>query len=70
MTNPLKAIGDSLLDRLVPTWQAKAYGCTVAKNVNTGACWVTYYNCDTPGGQQYCQWNDCSGHTYTHNYYC
>ncbi|WP_157436331.1 hypothetical protein [Actinospica robiniae] len=61
MANPFKVIGDSLLGRLVPTWQAKADHCVPVKNVNEGYCWVQYVQCTASNGEAYCTFNMCDG---------
>lgn len=61
MANPFKVIGDSLLGRLVPTWEAKADYCVGVKSVNEGSCWVEYEQCESSSGVVYCTYNLCSG---------
>jgi hypothetical protein len=70
MTNLMRTLGDRLLDRLVPSWQAKADTCVVDHNVNEGACWVSYQECNTSKGAVYCKYNDCNGHEFKYSGPC
>ncbi|WP_034264805.1 hypothetical protein [Actinospica robiniae] len=70
MANPFKVIGDSLLGRLVPTWQAKADYCRVVRNVNEGSCWEQWEQCEKPSGYVYCYYNLCSGQIITYAGVC
>ncbi|WP_034270523.1 hypothetical protein [Actinospica robiniae] len=70
MANPFKVIGDSLLGRLVPTWQAKADSCIGIRGVNEGYCWIEYTQCETPSRHIYCEYTTCGGQRVTYNGIC
>jgi hypothetical protein len=42
----------------------------VDHNVNEGACWVSYQECNTSKGAVYCKYNDCNGHEFKYSGPC